>query len=92
MIDMNEIAAAFGMSIDEVERDLSALITSGAIKAKIDSYKKLLIARKENAQVESYKKAVKLGETFIRETEDQLLKIELLRNDIVLDDKRSVMV
>ena len=92
MIEMNEIATAFGLTLDEIEHDLSDLITSGTIKAKIDSHKKLLISRKENAQLESYKKAVQLGETFIRETEDQLLKIELLRNDLVLDDKRSIMV
>lgn len=92
MIDMREIATAFGLPLDDIEKDLSELITSGAIKAKIDSHKKLLISRKENVQLESYKKALQLGEVFIRETEDQLLKIELLKNDIVLDDKRSLMV
>ena len=49
MIDMNEIAIAFGLPLDEIERNLSDLITSGTIKAKIDSHKKLLISRKENA-------------------------------------------
>lgn len=49
MIDMNEIATAFGLPLDEIERNLSDLITSGTIKAKIDSHKKLLISRKENA-------------------------------------------
>jgi COP9 signalosome complex subunit 1 len=70
VIDMNEIAAAFGLPLDEIERNLSELITSGSIKAKIDSHNKLLISRKENVQVESYKKAVALGDAFIRETED----------------------
>jgi COP9 signalosome complex subunit 1 len=92
IIDMNEIAAAFGLSLDEIERNLSELITSGKIKAKIDSHNKQLISRKENVQVESYKKAVALGDTFIRETEDQLLKIEMIRHDIVLEDRRSVMI
>ena len=68
---------------------MAALITSGTIKAKIDSHKKLLISRKENVQLESFKKAALLGATFIKETEDQLFKIELLRQEIVLDDKRS---
>jgi COP9 signalosome complex subunit 1 len=49
MIEMNEIATAFGLTLDEIEHDLSDLITSGTIKAKIDSHKKLLISRKENA-------------------------------------------
>jgi predicted transcriptional regulator len=38
MIDMREIAAAFGLTLDVIEKDLSELITSGAIKAKIDSH------------------------------------------------------
>ena len=78
VIDMREIAQAFGLSLDEIENNLSELITSGQIKAKIDSHKKLLISRKENVQLESYKKAVKLGQGFVRDMEDQLLKIELL--------------
>ena len=86
---MKEIAAAFGSPLEQIELDLANLITSGAIKAKIDSHNKILISRKENIQLESYKKAVLLGETFIKETEDQLLKIALLRQDIILEDKRA---
>ena len=48
VIDMREIAQAFGLPLDEIESNLSELITSGQIKAKIDSHKKLLISRKEN--------------------------------------------
>ena len=70
VIDMKEIATAFGVPLDQIELDLAALITSGTIKAKIDSHKKLLISRKENIQLESFKKAALLGATFIKETED----------------------
>ena len=58
---MREIAQAFGVTLEEIEQDLVALITSGAIKAKIDSHKKLLYSRKDNVQLESYKQAVKVG-------------------------------
>jgi len=48
VIDMREIATAFGVGLDLVEEELAELIASGKIKAKIDSHKKLMYARKEN--------------------------------------------
>lgn len=92
MIDMREISSAFGQPLDQIELDLAALITSGSIKAKIDSHKKLLISRKENIQLDSYKQAVLLGATFIKETEDQLFKIALLNQNIVLEEKNHLNI
>ena len=61
------------------------MIASGAIKAKIDSYKKLMHAQRANPQIDCYKGAVTLGEKFIRDTEDMMLKINLVKMDKVLD-------
>lgn len=87
VIDMREISAAFGLPLEVIESELTELITSGQIKAKIDSYQKRLYARKLNPQLEAYKKAAEVGETFIRDTEDMLLKINLMKNDQILDIK-----
>lgn len=38
VIDMREISTAFGLPLEVIESELTELITSGAIKAKIDSY------------------------------------------------------
>jgi len=78
VIDMREIATAFGRPLDLIEGELAELITSGQIKAKIDSSKKLLHSRQKNTQYETYKQAVQVGEAFITNTEDTLLKIALL--------------
>lgn len=78
---MREISTAFGLPLEVIESELTELITSGQIKAKIDSYQKRLYARKLNPQLEAYKKAALVGETFIRDTEDMLLKINLMKND-----------
>ena len=51
IIDMRDIAKAFGCKLEDIETDLASLITSGKIKAKIDSFKKLLYAKKENTQL-----------------------------------------
>ena len=89
---MREIASAFGLGLDIIEAELTELITSGQIRAKIDSYQKLLIARKQNPQLQAYKKASEVGAQFIRDTEDMLLKINLIKNDQVLSfqDKNAL--
>ena len=46
VIDMREISTAFGLPLEVIETELTELITSGQIKAKIDSYQKRLYARK----------------------------------------------
>jgi len=61
VIDMREISSAFGLPLETIEQELTDLITSGQIKAKIDSYQKRLYARKSNPQHEAYKKAVEVG-------------------------------
>lgn len=78
---MREISTAFGVPLELIEHELSELISSGAIKAKIDSYKKLMHAQKANPQLDCYKNSVKLGEKFIRDTEDMMLKINLIKQD-----------
>ena len=85
VIDMKEISSAFGVPLEQIETELQELIASGAIKAKIDSYKKLMHAQRANPQIDSYKGAVQLGEKFIRDTEDMMLKINLVKSDKVLD-------
>lgn len=79
VLDMREISKEFGIDLETIELELAELITSGQIKAKIDSYQKLLISNKGKQSTEAYEKAVKLGERFIRDTEDMLLKITLLQ-------------
>ena len=84
VIDIREISTAFGIPLELIEMELSELISSGAIKAKIDSYKKLMHAQRANPQLDCYKNAVKVGDKFIRDTEDMLLKINLIKQDQVL--------
>ena len=84
VLDLQEISKEFGIDLDTIEMELAELITSGQIKAKIDSYKKLLISTQGKKQTEAYEKAVKLGEKFIRDTEDMLLKMTLIQQNKIL--------
>jgi len=51
-----------------------------------------LYSQKTNPQLEAYNKAAEVGEMFIRNTEDMLLKINLMMGKQVLDarDKHSL--
>lgn len=75
---------------------MATLITSGKIKAKIDSFKKLLYAKKENTQLQTYVKAKELGDAFVLDTETMLLKVSLLSNEMVIKPdnkfKKSLMM
>ena len=84
VIDMREIATAFGITLETVEHDLAEQIQNGLIRAKIDSSAKLLHSRQVNTQLETYRQAVQVGSKFIRDTEYALLRINLLRSDLVL--------
>jgi len=69
VIDLREIAKAFNISLEKIEEEIADLIVSKQIQAKIDSHSKLLYSRKENDMINSYKEAIDLGETFIKNTE-----------------------
>ena len=86
VIDMREISSAFGLPLEVIETELTELCTSGQIYAKIDSYQKRLYSQKTNTQHEAYNKAAEVGEMFIRNTEDMLLKINLMMGKQVLDN------
>lgn len=83
-LDMRDIAAAFEISLEQVEKELTAQISAGNIKAKIDSHKKLLFSRQVNTELDTYKKVDRAGDKFIHDTEMALMKIACIRKDIVL--------
>eukprot|EP00347_Sterkiella_histriomuscorum_P005470 403356493 len=84
VIDMNEIAKAFDLSIEQIEAEIAELIVSKKIQAKIDSHSKLLYSRKDNETLNSYKEAVNFGRVFIQETENALLRVNVLQKNKVL--------
>lgn len=75
VIDIREIAKAFDMTVDAVEKELAELIGAKKIQAKIDSFGKLLYSHKDNETLLSYREAVQVGAKFIQETETALLRV-----------------
>jgi len=92
VLDMRDIATAFNISIDQVENELSEQISQGKIKAKIDSYKKVLLSRTVNKEVETYKKVEAAGKKFFEETEMGLIKMSCMKKGIILRDANKHML
>ena len=65
VLDMRDIASAFQISLEQVEKEIVEQITAGNIKCKIDGHKKILFARTVNTQLETYQKACLAGEKCI---------------------------
>lgn len=84
MIDLKEMAKSFGIKLEEIENEIADLIATGNINAKIDSHSKVLYAKQDNEKIQSFKKGVELGKTFIRETQNLLLRIKLNKEKKVL--------
>ena len=78
VIDLREIAKAFDESVEQIEAEVAQLIVQKKIQAKIDSNNKLLYSRKDNETLNSYKQTVALGRLFIQETENALLRVQVM--------------
>ena len=76
-VDLNEMAKSFGMSIEDTERSVEELIVTNEIKCKINKYNKSLSTKTENYKLESFKKAVMVGDQFIKSMEAMLMKYYL---------------
>lgn len=81
-VDLNEMAENFGMSLEETERAVEELIVTGEVKCKINKYNKSLSSKTEDFKLESFKKAVKVGDEFIRSLESMLLKFHLRKKTV----------
>jgi hypothetical protein len=81
-VDLNEMAESFGMTLDQTERAVEELIVTNEIKCKINKYNKSLSTKTEDIKLESFKKAVKVGDAFIRGLESMLLKYQLRKSNV----------
>jgi len=83
-VDMGRMAAAFSTELPAFEKELVSLITDGTIGARIDSANKVLIAQGSDQQQISFNKAQKMGDAYTYESKALLLRINLLRADLVV--------
>jgi len=83
-VDMNKMAQAFQVTMPDLEKELSKLIVDGTISARIDSHNKRLYSRKVDDRRETFDKAIVLGEEFQTNSRALLIRVSLIRNNMMV--------
>jgi len=87
-VDLNTMAGAFNTNVPGLEKELTRLIGESAISARIDSHNKRLYARTTDQRSSTFDKTLRVGDEYQDTTQAMLLRINLLRNDVVVKPPR----
>jgi COP9 signalosome complex subunit 1 len=89
-VDMNRMAKVFNTSVTDLEREVALLIQDKQIKARIDSHNKILYARMTDQRNITFQKVIDLGDTYISETENNILRMNIMKHkDFVVKPLRK---
>ncbi|TFK52824.1 PCI-domain-containing protein [Heliocybe sulcata] len=83
-IKLDRMSTVFGWSVEEVERQVVALIQSGEIQGRVDSQNKILKARQEDPRAQLFAKALKAGSEMQSANRKLLLRMRLQQADLVV--------
>ena len=84
--DLTRAADSFSATTEEIQEEVARLIRDGKIRARIDGNAKALRIIDEPSASTLLKHIAADGEKFEDETRAALLRISLLRNDVVVRD------
>eukprot|EP01006_Ploeotia_vitrea_P059358 TRINITY_DN71_c0_g1_i1.p1 TRINITY_DN71_c0_g1~~TRINITY_DN71_c0_g1_i1.p1 ORF type:complete len:437 (+),score=42.18 TRINITY_DN71_c0_g1_i1:46-1356(+) len=79
-VDLNKMASAFNTTVPALEKELATLI-QGGVQARIDSHNKILYARRDNQRVLTFEKVIASGRDFVKETEANVRRLNMLKTD-----------
>lgn len=88
-VDMVEMAKAFDMSIQNLEKDLAELIVHGSISARIDSHNKRLFATESDQRASTFAKSYDAADSFRSQTMAMLLRVNLIRHGFVVKGSKA---
>ncbi|KIJ64919.1 hypothetical protein HYDPIDRAFT_89529 [Hydnomerulius pinastri MD-312] len=88
-IRLERMSAAFGWSVEEVEREVVALIQSGQIQGRVDSQNKILKAKKTDHRAELFAHAMKTASDIASTNRKLLLRMRLQQADLVVKGPKS---
>ncbi len=78
-VDLRKMANVFSTTVENVESEVAQLIMDKHIKARIDSHNKILYARMTDERNNTYQKVMEFGDSFVRETEANILRMNMLK-------------
>ncbi|CAM9604341.1 unnamed protein product [Chrysoparadoxa australica] len=83
-IRLSTMAESFGLSFEEMEHHMAALIGEGVILARIDKAGGTLHTAAKNSRLDSYRKVVSTGEHCQRELQAALLRLSCMKAGMVV--------
>ncbi|KAF4579650.1 hypothetical protein EYR40_000174 [Pleurotus pulmonarius] len=88
-IKLERMSAAFGWTVEEVERHVVALIQSGDIKGRVDSRNKVLQAKNTDYRAELFAHAFKTGKEMQTANRKLLLRLRLQQADLIVKPPKN---
>ncbi|KAF7439841.1 hypothetical protein PC9H_000178 [Pleurotus ostreatus] len=88
-IKLERMSAAFGWTVEEVERHVVALIQSGDIKGRVDSRNKVLQAKNTDYRAELFARAFKTGKEIQTANRKLLLRLRLQQADLIVKPPKN---
>ncbi|UPQ98716.1 subunit RPN7 of 26S proteasome [Chloropicon primus] len=80
---LQNMATAFNVDVDSLEKEIADLIANGQIHAKVDSHNKILYSRGTDQRDTTFERVKKTGSDYQRDSEHVLLRARLLEYQLV---------
>lgn len=88
-VRLSTIAESFALTVEEVESAIARLIMDGYLKARIDSHNKIVVFRSADEKQQTYAKVINMARSYIKNTEDLLLRVSLIKQEVILKEKQE---
>jgi COP9 signalosome complex subunit 1 len=83
-VDLLKMATAFQTTVPLLEKEISKLILSGLINARIDSFNQRLVKREVPLRARTFQKTITSGEEFESNSRAALLRVNLIMNGMTV--------
>jgi len=83
-VDLQKMATAFQTNVPDLEKEISKLILSGWINARIDSYNQRLVKREIPLRARTFQKTITSGEEFENNSRAAILRVNLITNNMTV--------
>jgi len=84
LLIFKKMATAFQTTVPSLEKEISKLILSGWINARIDSYNQRLVKREVPLRARTFQKTISSGEEFESNSRAALLRVNLIMNNMTV--------
>ncbi|ETL94579.1 hypothetical protein L917_07486 [Phytophthora nicotianae] len=85
-VDLHQMARTFNTPMADLEKEICELIAAERFHARMDSYQKVLYVYHPNQRAATYDRAFEVGRKYAAESRNLLLRMSLLKNNIIIRD------